>query len=137
MPWKCSHGGPPAHGLEVAETVKIAEPDTNTIVLHGQGVIYSFGDAPRSSIDGSGVACVKMVIFRPIRGEEIALVNSPSLSLLSNRDRLIDRSAFGSYMCDEIGDWLEIGFWETGERETSRRLDDLEARLAKLEMKKD
>jgi hypothetical protein len=118
--------------LAVKNVVMIGMPDTNAIVIHGRGEITSFGPSPVSIIDGAGVCCTKTVMFHPEAGG-ITLVNGTALALLCARDRVILSSAFGSYVCDEYGVWMENGFWETGEHDTSRRLEALEKRLFSLE----
>ena len=59
--------------------------------------------------------------------------NPPRLELLTGQDRNITSPAVGLYACAGGDAWYEVHFTMTGAGELSRRLDDLEQRLAALE----
>jgi hypothetical protein len=131
IPWRCAHGDTPVVTLDCAEEIGLASADTNSVLITGRGVIRSFGPSP-ATLNGAKVAVTVTVIFQPDKGEQIVLEGEQVITL-SGKPRTITGISFGIYSCYGHEDWVEQGFWETGERETSRRLDHLEERLKKLE----
>ena len=96
--------------------------DTNAVRIQGEGSIESFGEGP---------PIVKRVMF----AAGITLKhNPPRLELLTGRrSRTSPSPAVGLYACAGGDAWYEVHFTMTGARELSRRLDELEQRLAALE----
>lgn len=126
LQWRCAHGDAPPVTLACAKTVALAphddSVDSNIVRISGCGVIEWFGNGP---------PVTKRVVFGP----GIVLVhNPPRLELLTDADRSTAALSVGTYSCDGNGNWLEVHFTSTGAAEMSRRLDDLEQRLARVEM---
>ena len=125
LQWRCAHGEAPAVTLACARCVAIAPlddtVDANAVRIKGEGAIESFGEGPPT---------VKRVMF----AAGITLNhNPPRLELLTGQDRNITSPAVGLYACAGGDAWYEVHFTMTGAGELSRRLDDLEQRLAALE----
>ena len=125
LQWRCAHGEAPAVTLACARCVAIAPlddtVDTNAVRIKGEGAIESFGEGP---------PIVKRVMF----AAGITLIhNPPRLELLTGRNRVITSPAVGLYACAGGDAWYEVHFTMTGAHELSRRLDELEQRLAALE----
>jgi hypothetical protein len=125
--WRCAHGEAPAVTLACPHNGRLAiaplddSVDSNAIRIKGEGAIESFGEGP---------AIVKRVMFTP----GITLKhNPPRLELLTGHDRIITSPAVGLYACAGGDAWYEIHFSATGDGEPSRRIDELEQRLAALE----
>jgi hypothetical protein len=125
LQWRCAHGEAPAVTLACARRVAIAPlddtVDSNAVRITGEGVIASFGEGP---------PIVKRVMF----AAGITLEhNPPRLELLTGRNRVITEPAVGLYACAGGDAWYEIQFSMTGAGELSRRLDEIERRLAAIE----
>ena len=125
LEWRCAHGEAKPVTLACARCVPLAplddSVDTNAVRIKGQGCIESFGE---------GTRCVKRVMF----SAGITLVHNPArLELLTGEDRHITSPGVGLYACAGGDAWYEIQFSMTGAREPSRRIDELEQRLAALE----
>ena len=125
LQWRCAHGEAPAVTLACARRVAIAPlddtVDTNAVRILGEGAIASFGEGP---------PIVKRVMFSA--GITLAH-NPPQLELLTGQDRHITSPAVGLYACAGGDAWYEVHFTMTGPGELSRRLDEIERRLAAIE----
>lgn len=124
LQWRCAHGEAPAVTLACARRIAIAPlddgVDSNAVRIKGEGAIESFGEGP---------PVVKRVMFAP--GVTLKH-NPPQLELLTGQDRHITAPAVGLYACAGGDAWYEVHFTMTGEREPSRRIDELERRIASL-----
>lgn len=125
LQWRCAHGEAAPVTLACARRVALAplddSVDSNAVRIKGEGSIESFGAGP---------AIVKRVMF----AAGITLKhNPPQLELLAGCDRDITAPAVGLYACAGGDAWYEIHFTMTGRDEPSRRIDELEQRIAALE----
>ena len=125
--WRCAHGEAPAVTLACPHNGRLAiaplddSVDSNAIRIKGEGRIEAFGEGP---------PVVKRVMF----AAGVTLVhNPPRLELLTERDRIITSPAVGLYACAGGDAWYEVHFTMTGDREPSRRIAELERRLAEIE----
>jgi hypothetical protein len=135
--WRAEHGEAPLVTLACARTVDLSPEDgsvnSNTVFIKGEGVIESFGNGPAGECDPQGQWCglaiTKTVFFAP----GITLKHSPRLHTLSERDRVMTTACVGVYRCNGGSNWGEVFFTATGDAEITRRLDDIEQRLIRIE----
>jgi hypothetical protein len=135
--WRAEHGEAPIVTLACARIVELSPADgsvgSNTVYIKGDGTIECFGNGPSGDIDPQGrewgLAITKTVFF----DAGITLKHSLQLTTLSLRDRVMLTPCVGIYRCNGGSSWGEVLFAATGAAEVSRRLDDIEARLARIE----
>lgn len=125
LQWSCAHGEAKPVTLACARCVEIAphddRVDTNAVRIKGAGIIESFGEGP---------PIVKRVMFPA----GVTLIhNPPRIELLTERNRVIKAASVGTYACVGGDAWYEISFSASGPDEPSRRIEELEQRLAVME----
>jgi hypothetical protein len=99
--------------------------DTNNVILHGAGLVESFGPGRE------GLELTVNVAFSP-DGMILLRHNAPDLVLMTGQDRVIDTLSFGRYRCIG-GYWHEISFDETGANNLERRVTAQRDRIEELE----
>jgi hypothetical protein len=135
--WRAKHGEAPVVTLACARTVELSPANgsvgSNTVYIKGEGTIESLGNGPSGEIDPQGrewgLAITKTVFF----DAGITLKHSLQLTTLSLRDRVMLTPSVGIYRCNGGRIWGEVFFAATGAADVSRRLDDIEMRLARIE----